>query len=256
VVSLREFSSTAMNHHHGIQSSERFGKGLDPDQDGVVDELTVGDITAITLFQAALPPPVRVEPDTPVRREAARRGEALFAEVGCTTCHVPRLILDSPVFTEPGPYNPPGNLNARDVTRPFGFDLTRDGPGPHLERLPGGRAVVAAFTDLKRHDLSDGTYRHFANEKVPQGSLTGTAPPAAFTEPPQPRPVRQFLTRRLWDVGNTNPYGHRGDLTTLTEAIHFHGGEARSTRDAFFRLPPEGQAAVIEFLKALQALPE
>lgn len=31
VVSLREFSNNAFNHHHGIQSSERFGAGTDPD---------------------------------------------------------------------------------------------------------------------------------------------------------------------------------------------------------------------------------
>ena len=35
VVSLRDFSNTAMNHHHGMQSVERFGAGVDPDGDGV-----------------------------------------------------------------------------------------------------------------------------------------------------------------------------------------------------------------------------
>ena len=35
VVSLREFTNNAMNHHHGIQSVERFGEGIDADQDGV-----------------------------------------------------------------------------------------------------------------------------------------------------------------------------------------------------------------------------
>ena len=34
VVSLREFSNTAFNQHHGMQSSERFGFGSDPDGDG------------------------------------------------------------------------------------------------------------------------------------------------------------------------------------------------------------------------------
>ena len=32
VVSLREFSNNAFNHHHGIQSTERFGIGTDPDR--------------------------------------------------------------------------------------------------------------------------------------------------------------------------------------------------------------------------------
>jgi hypothetical protein len=42
IASLREFSTTAMNHHHGMQAVERFGLGTDPDQDGVINELTVG----------------------------------------------------------------------------------------------------------------------------------------------------------------------------------------------------------------------
>ena len=45
-------------------------------------------------------------------------------------------------------------------------------------------------------------------------------------------------------------------MTTLTEAIHYHAGEARAVRDAFFALPADDQAAVIEFLKTLQILPD
>ena len=66
----------------------------------------------------------------------------------------------------------------------------------------------------------------------------------------------QFLTRKLWDAGNSAPYGHRGDLTTLSEAIHYHAGEARAVRDAFLAQSADDQAAVIEFLKTLQILPD
>ncbi|MCU1348776.1 MAG: hypothetical protein JWO56_1806, partial [Acidobacteria bacterium] len=45
-------------------------------------------------------------------------------------------------------------------------------------------------------------------------------------------------------------------LTTLTEAIHFHGGEARRARDAFFAMPRADRDEVVEFLKSLQILPE
>jgi hypothetical protein len=41
-----------------------------------------------------------------------------------------------------------------------------------------------------------------------------------------------------------------------TEAIFFHGGEARTSRDTFFSLPGDDQASIIEFLKTLQVLPE
>jgi cytochrome c peroxidase len=255
VVSLREFTNNAMNHHHGMQSVERFGEGADPDRDGIADELTVGDITAAVVFQAALATPGRLVATNPVRRAAAERGERTFRSIGCAACHVPAMVLENPRFTEPNPFNPPGNLRISEVPRPFTFEMTREGEGRRLERLPGGRALVRAFTDLKRHDLNDEDFSHFANEQLPQGTLAGFAPPSAFTVPPPPRPTREFLTRKLWDAGNSAPYGHRGDLTTLTEAIHFHGGEARSARDAFFALPEEERACVVEFLKSLQVLP-
>jgi len=58
-VSLREFSNTAYNHHHGIQSTERFGLDTDPDGDGFKNELTRGDITAVSIYQAAIQVPRR-----------------------------------------------------------------------------------------------------------------------------------------------------------------------------------------------------
>lgn len=251
VVSLREFTNNAMNHHHGMQSVERFGLDTDPDQDGVTDELTVGDITATTVFQAALPAPTQILSNHPQRRGAAKRGGMVFTQIGCDGCHVESLVLESRRFSEPNPFNPPGNLRPEDVPAPFEFDLVTASRSKSVKALPGGRAWVRAFTDLKRHDLNDGDFDHFANEQLPQGTLAGFADPADFTVPDQPRPTEEFLTRKLWDVGNSDPYGHRGDLTTLTEAIHFHGGEARAQRDAFFTLPEDDQNAVIEFLKSL-----
>jgi hypothetical protein len=59
----------------------------------------------------------------------------------------------------------------------------------------------------------------------------------------------------LWDVGNSAPYGHRGDLPTITEAIWAHGGEGRPSQDAFNALSADQQSAVIKFLKTLQVLP-
>ena len=257
VVSLREFTVTAMNHHHGMQAMERFGKAVDADKDGVANELSEGDITATAVYQAGLNLPGRKIPADAEIRAMAERGERVFSEVGCVACHRPELPLSDTIFTEPGPYNPPGNLRAQDQ-KPgglFKIDLSRDIAAPRVE-MSGRGFVVQAFTDLKRHDLNDGTYAHFANERAPQGFLHGVAPIAAFTEPTRPRPLREFLTRKLWDAGSSAPYGHRGDLTTMTEAINFHGGEARSVRDKYFALGENDRDAVIEFLKTLQVLPE
>jgi cytochrome c peroxidase len=250
VVSLREFSNNAMNHHHGMQSEERF-EG-DADGDGIERELTVGDITAVTIFQAALPAPGPKRQADPLVSDAIRLGRSLFAEAGCDACHLPMLVLESREFSEPNPWNPPGNLHPDDVAEPFTFDLVRTSKSSFVRPMGGGKVAVRALTDLKRHDLNDEDLNHFDNEQVPQGWLTGFADPTEFTIPPEPRPTGAFLTRKLWDAGNSGPYGHRGDLTTLTEAIWFHGGDARASRDAFFALSAEEQAAIIEYLKSLQ----
>jgi mono/diheme cytochrome c family protein len=253
VVSLREFSNNAMNHHHGMQSTERFGDFIDADLDGIANELTTGDMTAVAVFQASLPTPGQRLPTEPTRRLAVLFGERLFGSTGCGGCHVPALPLASRLFSEPNPYNPPGNLRPTQGVRPFAWDMTSQGPQPRLERDVHG-AIVRAFTDLKRHNLCDADYAFYCNEQVTQGNFAGFAPASSFTVPPRPRPTAEFLTRKLWDVGNTDPYGHRGDLTTITDAIYYHGGEARAARDAFFALPDGSRAAIIEFLKSLQVL--
>jgi len=252
VNSVRVFTVNAYNHHHGMQAVERFGIGQkdnmgniittnDFDQDGVPDELTVGDITAATIFQAAMNIPGRVIPSDSNRRAAASRGESSFAEIGCADCHRPTLLLQSALFSEPNPFNPPGNLRLQDVGSPIVFDLTKDIPSPQLESgdNEGGGAVVRAYTDLKRHVICDALDPFFCNERVIQNGV----------------PTNQFITRKLWDVGNTAPYGHRGDLTTITEAILHHAGEARPQRERFAALPKAQQDEIVEFLKQLQVLP-
>lgn len=250
VNSVRVFTVNAFNHHHGMQAVERFGIGQkdsqgniittnDFDEDGVPDELTAGDITAATIFQVAMNIPGRVFSDEPLRRAAAVRGEARFAEIGCADCHKPSLMLNTRLFSEPNPFNPPGNLRVQNVQHSYTFDLTRDIPKPRLEQNNSGGAVVRAFTDLKRHVICDDQDPFFRNERLIQNGV----------------PVDQFITRKLWDVGNTAPYGHRGDLTTITEAVMHHAGEARPQRERFASLSRDQQAEVIEFLKQLRVLP-
>lgn len=260
VVSLREFTVNAFNHHHGMQAEERFDfdpdKSLNPDfdGDGVERELTVGDITAAAIFQAAMGVPGRELPTDLGDRKVVDRGQELFGlaiddgGAGCALCHVPEMILESRMFVEPNPFNPDGTFN--DSSQSVSFDLTKDGEKPRLEQTGQIGAVVRAYTDLKRHTLCDAKdnpdpIRFFCNEKFDQGRPNQDGRPGA----------EFFLTRKLWDVGNSAPYGHRGDLTTITDAILMHGGEARISRDAFVLLPIGDQAAIVKFLKTLQVVP-
>jgi hypothetical protein len=75
--SVREFSVNAFSQHHGMQAVERFGRDTDRDQDGIVNELFVGDITAASVFQEALPIPVRASAGP--NSETIKLGRKLFA---------------------------------------------------------------------------------------------------------------------------------------------------------------------------------
>lgn len=235
--SLRQFSINAMNAHHGMQSDERWGRqwtnSTDFDEDGYKQELTSGDISAVSLFQAALPTPVQIHSQNENLKKAAEEGETLFGDVGCVSCHIRALPLKSLTFVEPGPYNAAGNLRLADAGQTaFSFDLRPDG----LTQNEAGEWLIPVFSDLKRHVIADAEKSHFGNERLSQRFI----------------PNDQFLTARLWGVGSTAPFGHRGDVTTLREAILHHGGEARESRLAFEALSDLEQRKIVEFLKSLR----
>lgn len=249
VVSLREFSNTAFNHHHGIQTTERFGKDTDLDGDGFSNEMTRADVTAVTVFQATLAAPGRVIPRDRQIEEAVLLGEQAFAKIGCASCHVPELPLTRPswIFREPNPYNPPTNLRAGD-THTLDVDLNGSGlPLPRLAPSQGNPNVimVGAYTDFKLHDITDPAEP--ADELIDMNQ--------SLVSPKLLGGNRGFLTKRLWGAANEAPYFHHGRFTTMRQAILAHHGEALEARLGFQGLPAASQNALVEFLKTLQVLP-
>jgi mono/diheme cytochrome c family protein len=260
VASLREFSRKAANEELGLQAVELVGSGVDGDFDGVTDELTVGDVTSLAVYVAAQPRPTsRTElatlkltaPLNEAEKQSIDRGGQVFRQVGCASCHIPRLLIDNPVFSEPSQ-----NPNFRDAVFPAGqdplaegldpshpvtFDLTNGQPdnvirndkGQPIYRLgslqknSAGKAAVLLFGDLKRHDMGPGLA-----EPIDEAGTGASV----------------FLTRNLWGVGSTAPYLHDGRATTLTEAILEHGGEGAAARDAFTRLAVGSQKDLLAFL--------
>lgn len=245
VISLRQFTNNAFNHHHGIQSTERFGDNTDPDGDGHKNELTRADVTAVTVFQATLPVPGRVIPDDPQVEQAVLLGEDKFQSIGCTSCHVAALPLANEgwIFTEPNPFNPPGNLTGNQYPT-FEVDLTGTGlPLPQLE-AENGIVMVPAFTDLRVHDITSGPADPNCEELDMHQSGLGLLTKNC-----------EFITRKLWGVANEPPFFHHGLYTTMRQAILAHAGEAAAQSAAFNALSGAEQDAIIEFLKTLQVLP-
>lgn len=228
--SLREFTLFALNQHHGIQPIERFGwerTGLrDFDLDGVENEFSIGQVSALVAFQASLPAPTQRYSSDPSRLDQEVQGKVLFQSVGCNQCHIPKLPLDSAIFTEPGPYNRPGAITPDDVEGVINLTL------PSSE---DNHNYVEAYTDFRRHNLCDAEVNHFCNELIRQDNID----------------PELFLTSKLWDLATSAPYGHRGDLSTLSEAILAHGGEARPQREKFLSLSDAEKQNLISFLLTL-----
>lgn len=247
VISLRQFTNNAFNHHHGMQSEERFGFGIDADGDGFVNELTRADITAATVFQATLPPPGRVISNNSEIERAVANGERRFMQVGCGRCHIPALPLGNKgwIYSEPNPYNPAGNLRLGDAPT-LSIDLTSDElPGPRL-KPQNGVVWVPAFTDFKLHDITEGPTdpnREALDMNQPAGS------PNFFAG------NGKFITRKLWGIANQHSFGHHGLYTTMREAVLAHAGEALDSKLAFQSLNDYDRDSIIEFLKSLQILP-
>ncbi len=248
IVSLREFTNTAFNQHHGMQSTERFGVDTDPDGDGVKNELTRADITAIAVFQATMAVPGRVIPNDPEIEEAVLNGEKVFEKIGCASCHIPRLPLENKgwIYSEPNPYNPPENLRP-GTAKTLSVDLNASKlPMPRLTPDPSQPNVVwvPAYTDFKLHDVCA------PNDPGEPLDMNQTPWTPKFRQG-----NRRFLTKRLWGAANEPPYFHHGLFTTLRRSVLSHAGEALQSRMEFERLAEYDKDSLIEFLKTLQVLP-
>jgi hypothetical protein len=262
VATVREFNRDAASNELGMQAVEFTGDNLDGDADGVANELTVGDITALSVYLAAQPRPTTsvelaqlglIDPLSGAELAAIGTGAVVFRNIGCGSCHVPRMLLDDPIFSEPSQMRqyrdakfPAGQDPASRGVEPryaVKFDLTSDQPDNIIEKGDGtvfrlgafmkdsrGRAIVDLFSDLKRHNM--GSRLAESIDEVGTGPST-------------------FLTRTLWGVGSSAPYLHDGRATTLTEAILEHGGEAAGSRTAFLARSPGEQRALLAFLNNL-----
>jgi Di-haem oxidoreductase, putative peroxidase len=250
VVSLREFSNNALNHHHGIQTTERFGIDTDLDGDGVSNEMTRADMTALSVYQAVMQVPGQVIPNDPLLESAIANGEKVFAQIGCAVCHIPALPLSKRnwTYSEPNPYNPATNLRAGE-TRSLTVDLNNAAlPQPRLKPAAptADWLLIPVFTDFKLHDISDPADEYSAE---PLDMNQNVWSPKFITG------NRRFLTKRLWGCANEPPFFHHGLFTTLRQSVLAHSGEALDARRAFQGLPEYDQDSLIEFLKSLQILP-
>jgi len=217
-ISVRAFDLGALRFHFGMEPIEIVGEGVDADEDGVVDEVTVGEVSVMHVFETMIESPrVEVTPEV-------RAGLRVFREIGCADCHKPVLKTRRSELT----YSFPEVPEEPFTNGYFQVDL-REAPASFDPRPNRPGLVVKLFADLKRHDMGPDLAESSGGEL---DSL--------------------FTTARLWGVADTGPYLHDGRASTLTEAILLHGGEAQASRDAFEFLPAEDRVKVLTLLRALR----
>lgn len=238
--SLRQFTINAMNQHHGMQAIERFGTRWtgeeDFDEDGIKNELSPADITALVAWQASLPPPIQKQPEDLNWQQAAGEGEKVFQKIQCASCHIPTLPLKSLNFTDPGLWDTAGTLRqGENAQTKLSYDFALEAWAKNLKKNDKGEYLIPLFGDLKRHVIADEQVASLGNELLSQ----------RFVE------RDQFMTSELWGIASTAPYGHRGDQLTLNEIIRAHGGEGRTARDAYIALTEAERSTLLAYLKTL-----
>jgi len=170
--------------------------------------------------------------------ETTERGRRIFDRIGCASCHVRDLLIEhdrrvADVETVFDPVH--GIFNRLFATATPLVQSVNDGSGFPPLLLPQGKPFLVKniFTDFKRHDLGVNFYERNYN-----GTLQ-----------------TKFLTRALWGVASTGPYGHDGRSISLDEVILRHGGEAKGSRNRYASLEPEESEAVLKFLGTLVLFP-
>src|SRR5262245_4561041 len=191
--------------------------GSDPDGDGINNELPTSLIDHEEFYLLHY-----FKPGLYKQTETTQRGRNQFDRAGCSSCHVADFLIehDRRVADLDTVYDPVrGNFNRLFATATPSFHEVNDGTGfPTITVANGDHCLVKnLFSDFKRHDLGANFY-----ERNYDGTLQ-----------------KQFITRPLWGVGTTAPYGHDGRSINLEEVILRHGGEAQASRNAFNRLERE-----------------
>ena len=219
---VRGFDVGALMFHLGMRPVEVAGEGVDDDGDGVVNEVLIGEVSALSVFVATQDTPVQAR-----RNQRARRGFRQFRTLGCAECHRPVMYTRGTQLNFRYPEidtDPSANVF-------YSVDLRR----PPMRFRPGrrGRGIaVPMFSDLKRHDMGDGLAEDFHGASAARN--------------------REFITAKLWGVADTAPYLHDGRAFTLNAAITLHGGEARAARDAYLALDTRHKNELIAFLMTLR----
>ena len=263
-ISIREFIVGAFNDEMGLQavdpitaaaaagqrvvtptgmvldgSTDRIQRSLvtspqdDADRDGAVNEIPTALVDHMEFYLFNYFKPGRYQ-----HTNTAQIGQNLLVQIGCTSCHVPNLVItrDRRVADVETVFDANrGIFNKLFATASLLVTEQNDGSGHPTIKVPVRNSFTVRnfYGDMKRHDLGPNFH-----ERNYDGSIT-----------------THFMTEPLWGVGSSPPYGHDGRSINLREVILRHGGEALASRNAFEALAESSKLAILEFLNTLVLFP-
>lgn len=214
-------------------------------------ELTEGQITAVTLFIATLATPIiqiptvgGLRPDryVPVAKAKAApeftmrwaKGQFLFSELGCASCHQPSMKLDSDRFSvseiklslhQTAAQPVPDKVGVLEQVPLLSQSINKPANKNGAANTARSATTLFLFSDLKLHQMGEG----------------------------------QFLTRPLWGLRNSTPYSFDGSANVIDQAVEKHNhplSAAKSAAENYLKLPHSQQTELRIFLYSLMRAPE
>jgi CxxC motif-containing protein (DUF1111 family) len=155
---------------------------------------------------------------------AAKKGETLFASVGCDSCHVPTLATAAPGTV----------VNGGKFTIPDAL----------------GNKTFHPYSDFLLHDVGTGDGIAIAMEEHYGKHMYQTKWKNMSLEAYRSA-TNRVRTAPLWGVRTHPMLMHDGASLTFRDAIIRHRGEASEVSKRFEKLNQADQQAIVEFLKSL-----
>ena len=225
--SLLSFSGDAYLNEMGITSplfpdevTSLCNTAQEPNDKPGPDGLT--DVDRFARFVRATKAPARDE--ELANTSQAKKGEDLFAQIGCATCHVPTLTTaPSGTPINGGKFTVPPALGDKTF-HPYSDFLLHD--------VGTGDGLIVPMIEHYGKRMYSINWKNFSAARYQQGA-------------------NKIRTAPLWGVRMQPLLMHDGKSLTLRDAILRHRREAARAAKKFRGLSPAAQDALIEFLKSL-----
>ncbi len=266
--SLEDFVLTACAVELGLEVPGHHQGGLPrkPNEKAKGLDLNDGECASLVAFVGSIPRPIEAMSPSKIQNEEVASGKALFAKVGCASCHVARLgdvdgIYSDLLLHDMGPelgdvgqygvFDP--NSSEADFIDPEMSDEPVNG-APNAVAIPAPLAVATEVTpEAPGEEIpvsttpAQGVTTQVVTQRVPFSNGVARRPTTG------PASRQEWRTPPLWGLRDSGPYLHDGRADTLEQAVALHGGEGGNSAQKYFLLSTKERHQVEAFLKSLVA---